>query len=125
MISSNCPRCKSDFHSTVKREKIDCPYCGYAFSNEAQVRRMDERTMVQSDCKLLLGGAWREAKTIDISASGLGVKIMWPELLKVGKSIRVKVDDFSIDANADIVWSDSFGGVMTKVGLRTLQQQPA
>ncbi len=113
-----CSRCDSEFYSANSLQDINCPYCGYAFKVFDQKRRAEERTSMQRDCKLSFDLKNLEAYTVDISQTGLGIKMAESAAVNKDDVLRVVVKDFDIDINAQVVWIKHYDSVVARAGLR-------
>ncbi|MEK7773296.1 MAG: PilZ domain-containing protein, partial [Deltaproteobacteria bacterium] len=73
MQELHCHRCKSAFYTAARRPRMPCPYCG--FSQNERERRDGKRMASLRNCDLSRGDVKVQVKTIDISDTGMGIRM--------------------------------------------------
>ena len=118
MNSIKCPRCQNLFYSVLSWPEFNCPFCGYTFKPADSERRTQRRAIINKDCNLLKGERNVRAQTVDISKTGLGIKMMGSMPFDVDETVKVVVRDFEIESSARLVWVRRFDGVVSRAGLK-------
>ncbi|MBZ0220476.1 MAG: PilZ domain-containing protein [Candidatus Methylomirabilis sp.] len=113
----DCPRCRNAFYTALYTTTIvRCPYCGFEGKTEGREKRKDVRARVGKDCVLTADRESIRAKVVDICERGIGVLATGD--IPEGKTFRVVVEDFDLEASAIIVWKTRVGGGPARAGLR-------
>ena len=98
-----CPECKKDSYSSSAEAFKACPYCGILFSGKFG---KDKRNEARSSADFNIGFSYKgnslEASTINISRTGLSIKVSGNPELPVGDIMDLKFTD--MDMKALIVW---------------------
>jgi hypothetical protein len=98
-----CPECKKDSYSSSVEAFKPCPYCGIVFSGKFG---MEKRNEGRSSSDFNIGFSYKgknlEASTVNISRTGLSIKIAGSHDLPVGDIMDLKLTD--TDMKARIVW---------------------
>jgi hypothetical protein len=98
-----CPVCKKDSYSASAEAFKPCPYCGIAFSGRfGREKRNEDRSPTDFNIGFSYKGKNLEASTVNISKTGLSMKITGTSDLPVGDIMDLKVRDS--DLKARIVW---------------------
>lgn len=93
-----------------------CPHCGHTLSAESD-RRNNGRTMTQKICDLLKGDVKVPVKTVDISDTGMGIKMMGYLPFDKNDTVDVYIEELEIEKRAQVVWTKNFYGI-SRAGLR-------
>ncbi|MFQ5464841.1 MAG: PilZ domain-containing protein [Thermodesulfobacteriota bacterium] len=117
MNKLSCPRCDSAFFTASRDSHLPCPYCGFVLKAHDTDRRSGERTSTQRICDILKGEVRVPVKTVDVSATGLGVKMMGYLPFEKDEAVSVLVKDLDIARKARVVWTKKFYGI-SRAGLR-------
>ena len=118
MTNLKCPRCQSEFYTAITRKDLACPFCGFLFKVVEQDLRADTRSTIQRDCLLTSGENKVHAKTVDISQSGIGIRVKGSLPFEKDETVHAVVKDFDIKSDAQIIWLKRYNSSGTKVGLR-------
>ena len=118
MTNLKCPRCQSEFYSAISRHDIACPFCGFFFKIVEQDYRGETRSTIQRECTISAGDQQVSAKTIDISMSGMGIRLKGTVPFEKDDIIKALVRDFDINNDAQIVWLKRYNSSGAKAGLR-------
>lgn len=118
MLKINCQRCRSEFYTASPATVKVCPYCGFTLDVTEPARREEERAEIDRDCVLLKGTLRLDARAVDISKKGLGVKLAGSVPFGINDTVHVIIKDFDIDANAKVVWIRKSRNTVSKAGFR-------
>lgn len=118
MRNYTCPGCSSAFYSAVTGPSLKCPYCGFLVRQTGLEGRLDGRSALRRDCRIVKDGSDIPAETIDISRKGAGVVIKGPAPIKRDDTVRVEIKDFDLESNARVVWVQQAGAGGWRAGLR-------
>lgn len=118
MLPNSCPRCESKFYTAVTCADISCPFCGFLIKFSDHELRGAERLPVQKICTLFENESSIIARTTDISKTGVGVLMDRAFPFYTGAIVKVKIDFFDIDSDAEVVWVKKSGPMLAKAGLR-------
>lgn len=113
----DCPRCDNALYTAAKDKNLPCPYCGFVLKVTDPERRTNERLACQKGCDILLGAERISVKTVDISDTGLGIKLLGALPVSDEEPLGVFVDDTEAGKMAQVVWTRNVYGV-TRAGLR-------
>jgi hypothetical protein len=119
MNYSVCPRCHSKFYAALTETDVNCPFCGYL--NTGSERRGRKRAQISRSCDVLLGGVKISAMTIDVSANGLALELKEEIELAVNDTLEVRVHDFDIDTESNVVWVRKGEGAYTSFGVNFIE----
>jgi hypothetical protein len=98
-----CPECKKDSYSSSADAFKPCPYCGILFSGKfGREKRNEDRSFSDFNIGFSYRGKNLEASTVNISKTGLSIKIAGSPDLPVGDIMDLKLTD--TDMKARIVW---------------------
>jgi len=101
-----CPKCKKDSYSASAEAFKPCPYCGIVFSGRfGREKRNEDRSSTDFNIGFSYKGKNLEASTVNISKTGLSIKVTGNPDLPVGDIMDLKVRD--ADLKARIVWVDN------------------
>lgn len=117
MIKINCQKCENTFYTASRGPQTQCPYCNYATKQEELNRRVKERAFTQKLCGILKGEVRIPAKTVDISDTGVGIKMMGYLPFDMDDTVDVFVEELDIEKKARVVWTKNFYGI-SRAGLK-------
>ena len=101
-----CPECKKDSYCASAEVFKPCPYCGIVFSGRfGREKRNEGRSSADFNIGFSYKGKGLEASAVNISRTGLGIKVTGDPALPVGDIMDLKVSD--ADLKARIVWVDN------------------
>jgi hypothetical protein len=98
-----CPECNKDSYSASAEAFKPCPYCGIVFSGRfGREKRNEDRSPTDFNIGFSYKGKKLEASTVNISKTGLSIKVAGDPELPVGDIMELKMRDN--DLKARIVW---------------------
>ncbi len=115
MFDNLCPRCDSKFFAAYPDTGVSCPFCGYVLERKAGERRSLERALITRDCLISKGV---RGQTLDLSVSGVCVKVKGLKTLEKKDRLRVVIKDFEVDKSVEVVWVKRLEGGFFKAGMR-------
>lgn len=110
-----CPKCEHSLFTAARVSVMPCPGCGHLL-NSAEERRITDRTTAQKVCDILKGDVKIPARTVDISDTGLGIKLMGYLPFDRNETINIAVEGFGVEKKARVVWTKKFYGI-SRAGL--------
>ncbi len=116
MNTLNCQRCSNPFYTAAKDVVMPCPYCGFVVKSDDPDRRVEDRSLMQKVCDILKGEVRIPAKTVDISDTGVGIKMMGYLPFEKDETVSVFVKELELDKRAKVVWTKKFYGI-SRAGL--------
>lgn len=87
-------------------------------------RRIGTRSPSLNLCDILKGEVRVPAKTVDVSDTGLGIKMMGYLPFDPDDVVNVFVKELGAERTAQVVWTRKFYGI-SRAGLRFVDQLPA
>lgn len=117
MNQMNCPRCGDAFYTAAKESHLPCPYCGFIMKVSENDRRTRDRVVTQKVCDILKGEVRIPVKTVDVSDTGLGIKMMGYLPFDQNETVSILIKDLDIERKAEVVWTKKFYGI-SRAGLR-------
>jgi PilZ domain len=98
-----CPECEKDSYSASAEAFKPCPYCGIVFSGRfGREKRNEDRSSTDFNIGFSYKGKNLEASTVNISETGLSIKLTADQSLPVGDIMDLKVRDTHLKAR--IIW---------------------
>lgn len=113
----NCPKCENSFFTAARNPHLPCPHCGFVLKVTEPDRRIQSRDQSQRFCDLMKGEVRIPAKTVDISDTGLGIKMIGYLPFDQDDRVSVFVRDLNMERVAEVVWTRKFYGI-SRAGLR-------
>jgi len=113
----NCPRCGDAFYTAAKEPHLPCPYCGFIMKASDSDRRTRDRQITQKVCDILKGEVKIPVKTVDVSETGLGIKMMGYLPFDQNETVSIMIKDLEIERKAEVVWTKKFYGI-SRAGLK-------
>lgn len=110
-----CPSCENSLFTAARDSTLPCPECGHMV-NTAEERRTGDRITAQKTCDILKGDVRIPAKTVDISETGLGIKLMGYLPFDQNETIHITLDGTTEEKLARVVWTKKFYGI-SRAGL--------
>ena len=110
-----CPSCDNSLFTAARDSSLPCPECGHMVSS-AEERRRGERINAQKACDIHKGDVRISAKTVDISETGLGIKLMGYLPFDEDETIHVSLNGTGEEKLARVVWTKKFYGI-SRAGL--------
>lgn len=80
-------------------------------------RRTRDRVVTQKVCDILKGEVRIPVKTVDVSDTGLGIKMMGYLPFDQNETVSILIKDLDIERKAEVVWTKKFYGI-SRAGLR-------
>ncbi|GMR05001.1 MAG: hypothetical protein BMS9Abin23_0925 [Thermodesulfobacteriota bacterium] len=117
MNRQECARCKNPFYSASNESKMPCPYCGFASSSGYEDKREGSRRSSHKHCDILKGDVRVSVRLMDISESGLGIKMKGYLPFDEEDTVRISIKDLDMEKSARIVWARKIYGI-SKAGLK-------
>lgn len=117
----NCPRCENPFYTAAKETHLPCPYCGFVVKFHEADRRIQDRTVTQKLADILKGEVKIPVKTVDISDTGMGIKMMGYLPFDQNETVDVFIKELEVEKKAQVVWTKKFYGI-SRAGLRFFAQ---
>jgi len=117
MNKIECLRCDNSFFTAARDVQVPCPYCGFVANSFFSNRRLLEREIIQKGCDILKGEVRIPVKTIDVSKTGVGIKMNGYLPFEEDETVRVQINDLDITREARVVWTRRFYGI-SRAGLR-------
>ncbi len=116
MNKLNCQRCDYSFYSAARDSQLPCPHCGFVMKPSEPNRRVQSRTLSQKVCDILKGEVKVPVRTVDVSGTGLGIKMMGYLPFDQDETVDVFVKELEIEKKAKVVWTKKFYGI-SRAGL--------
>ncbi|OGP15981.1 MAG: hypothetical protein A2V21_313195 [Deltaproteobacteria bacterium GWC2_55_46] len=113
----NCPKCENPFFTTAREPRMPCPHCGFVTKAHEPDRRILSRQPTQKLCDILRGEVRIPVKTVDLSHTGLGIKMMGYLPFDSFDNVSVFVRELEMERTAEVVWTRKFYGI-SRAGLR-------
>jgi c-di-GMP-binding flagellar brake protein YcgR len=82
-----------------------CPYCSTVINHRESDRRALDRVTTQINCEILRGNVTIPARTIDISDTGLGIKMRGYLPFEANEEVNVYIAGFRHEKKARVVWT--------------------
>lgn len=117
MNKLNCSRCESAFYTAAKTSHMPCPNCGFTIKSDECDRRVQNRQTTQKFCDILKGEVKVPAKTVDISETGMGIKMMGYLPFDQNETVNIFIQELDMEKRAQIVWTKKYYGI-SRAGLR-------
>lgn len=117
MNKLSCPRCENSFYTAAIDTNPPCPHCGFSMSHIEPDRRVRNRLLTQRGCDILKGEIRIPVKTVDVSDTGLGIKMMGYLPFDQHETVSVFIKELEIEKKAQVVWTKKFYGI-SRAGLR-------
>lgn len=95
---------------------MPCPHCGLSSKATSLERRDGKRSALQRVCDILKGEVRVPVKTVDVSSTGLGIKMLGYLPFEEDELVDVQVDGLDISTKARVVWTKKFYGI-SRAGL--------
>jgi hypothetical protein len=99
-------------------QTLACPYCSFFFKLVDFERRGRGRVQLKRSCELKGRGEAAAAETLNVSKSGLGVRLEGKNSFKIDDTLHIVVKDFDIESQVRVVWIKPYGDCMSRVGMR-------
>lgn len=117
----NCPKCENAFYTAARNSHLPCPHCGFVIKAHDPDRRFGMRQITQKVCDIAKGEVRVPVKTVDISDTGLGIKMMGYLPFDQNETVSVYVQELEVERRAQVVWTKKFYGI-SRAGLRFVDQ---
>lgn len=103
ILRLTCPGCSKDSYSPSVESFKPCPYCGLLFSGKyGTEKRSDVRQRKEIPFLFSYKGQNLQASTVNLSESGLSVKIFGKPSLPVGDVMELRLGDSVM--KAQVLW---------------------
>lgn len=116
MNKLSCPRCDNAFYSAAKESQMPCPYCGFVLKAQDSDRRNLGRISTQQLCDILKGEVRIPVKTVDVSDTGLGIKMVGYLPFEKDETVDIYIHELDIEKKARVIWTKKFYGI-SRAGL--------
>ncbi len=110
-----CPKCENSLFTAARDSNMPCPECGTVL-NTLEDRRCSDRCTDQKCCDILRGDVKIPAKTVDVSALGLGIKLMGYLPFNQNETVKVSLEGEEVEKLARVIWTKKFYGI-SRAGL--------
>lgn len=117
MHKITCLRCENISFTAARDTHMPCPYCGFVQKGAEPDRRIGNRQITHRVCDLLKDDIRLPVKTVDVSETGLGIKVLGHLPFDQDETINVTVEDLEIAKKAQVVWTRHIYGI-SRAGLR-------
>lgn len=124
MQKISCTRCDNSFFTAAQDSHLPCPYCGYVMKSSESDRRHGNRSVEQKVCDILRGEVRIPVKTVDISDTGMGIKMMGYLPFDQNETVEVFIKELDVEKKARVVWTKKFYGI-SRAGLRFIMPAQA
>ncbi len=95
---------------------MPCPYCGYAVKAQEIDRRINGRIITQKLCEILKGEVRVPVKTVDVSDTGVGIKMTGYLPFDAFDTVEILVKELDLEKKAQVMWAKKFYGI-SRAGL--------
>lgn len=120
----NCPKCENSFFTAVMKPNLPCPHCGFMLKGGESERRIGARSPSLKLCDILKGEVRIPAKAVDVSDTGIGIKMMGYLPFDQDDIVNVFLRELGEERPAQVVWTRKFYGI-SRAGLRFIDELPA
>ncbi len=117
MKKLECPRCENPFFTAAHELQMPCPYCGCVVMASDSDRRAGGRNSTQRLCEILKGEVRVPVKTVDLSETGIGIKMTGYLPFDADDEVDILVAELDINKKARVMWTKKFYGI-SRAGLR-------
>ncbi len=95
---------------------MPCPYCGYVVKAREAERRIKGRAITQKSCDIIKGEVRIPVKTVDISDTGVGIKMTGYLPFDANDTVDILVKELDLEKKAQVMWTKKFYGI-SRAGL--------
>jgi len=123
IVRLTCPECRKNSYSASVEAFNPCPYCGMLFSGIfGSEQRSDDRISREIPLLFSYNGKNLEASTLNVSSTGLSIKILGQHSLPVGDTMELDVGDSRVKTEIMWTFSDPDSAVAV-TGLKIIEGQ--
>lgn len=121
IVRLTCPECRKNSFSAAVEAFKPCPYCGILFSGKyGSEKRIDYRVNREIPLLFSYNGKNLEASTLNVSSTGLSIKIFGRHALPVGDTMDLDVGNSRV--KTEIMWTFSDPDTAVAItGLRIIE----
>jgi len=106
IVRLTCPECSKNSYSASVESFKPCPYCGILFSGKfGSEKRNDDRISREIPLLFSYKGKNLEASTLNVSSTGLSIKMFGQYALPVGDIMELDVGNSRV--KTEIMWTFS------------------
>ena len=123
IVRLTCPECRKNSYSASVEAFKPCPYCGILFSGKfGSEKRSDYRISQEIPLLFSYNGKNLEASTLNVSPTGLSIKIFGQHALPIGDTMELDVGNSRVKTEIMWTFSDPDSAVAV-TGLRIIEGQ--
>jgi len=121
IVRLTCPECRKNSYSASVEAFKPCPYCGILFSGKfGSEKRSDDRITREIPLLFSYHGKNLEASTLNVSSTGLSIKIIGQHAFPVGDTMELDVGNSRVKTEIMWTFSDPDSAVAV-TGLRIIE----
>lgn len=121
MNKISCTKCENAFYTAARESQLPCPHCGHLMKAGDPERRGGDRAVAQNLCDILKGEVRVPVKTVDISETGMGIKMLGYLPFEQNETVDIFIKELEIGKKAQVVWTRKFYGI-SRAGLRFIPE---
>jgi hypothetical protein len=123
IVRLTCPECRKNSYSASVEAFKPCPYCGILFSGKfGSEKRSDYRISREIPLLFSYNGKNLEASTLNVSPTGLSIKIFGQHAFPIGDTMELDVGNSRVKTEIMWTFSDPDSAVAV-TGLRIIEGQ--
>ena len=121
IVRLTCPECSKNSYSASVEAFKPCPYCGILFSGKfGSEKRSDYRISQEIPLLFSYNGKNLEASTLNVSPTGLSIKIFGQHALPIGDTMELDVGNSRVKTEIMWTFSDPYSAVAV-TGLKIIE----
>lgn len=121
IVRLTCPECKKDSYSPSVEAFKPCPYCGILYSGRyGAEKRYDYRVQREIPIIFSYKGKNLEANTLNVSDTGLSLKIFGQPSLPVGDMMELDIGDSHVKTQVMWTYTDADAAIAV-TGLKIIE----
>jgi len=121
IVRLTCPECRKNSYSASVEAFKPCPYCGILFSGQfGPEQRSYDRINREIPLLFSYNGKNLEAKTLNVSSTGLSIKIFGQHAFPIGDTMELEVGNSRLKTEIMWTFSDPDSAVAV-TGLRIIE----
>lgn len=123
IVRLTCPECRKNSYSASVEAFKPCPYCGILFSGKfGSEQRSDDRISREIPLLFSYNGKNLEASTLNVSSTGLSIKIFGQHAFPIGDTMELDVGNSRVKTEIMWTFSDPDSAVAV-TGLKIIEGQ--
>ena len=121
IVRLTCPECRKNSYSASVEAFKPCPYCGILFSGKfGPEQRSYDRINREIPLLFSYNGKNLEARTLNVSSTGLSIKIFGQHAFPIGDTMELDVGNSRVKTEIMWTFSDPDSAVAV-TGLRIIE----